>query len=759
MLTEQILSSKPDWQPLSVIAEEDQDRKCRQCEGRFSDPMKNIDMSKAPTEFELEVSADDSAVTETHMIFIGNVAARQGYREIRADRISADRLQETAIAQGSVEMREPGVLLVGDQINFDGRSQSLSVKDAEFILHERHMTGAAEQLTRNEGGTISIENGAMTFCAPTNPTWTLQTKNLNIEPESGSGEAWGARLEVSGFPILYLPWIRFPIDSRRKTGLLFPDVGSDTRGGIDITSPIYFNLAPNYDALYSPRYIQERGLLHQGTFRLLDPRLGYWELYGGWLDNDDKYKNGISGDGSSRWLTGVDHRAQFGSHWTTQIRYTRVSDSEYIKDLENNSLSAQRQTALQQMGRISWLGKNWLFELEAEQFQSIAPDISEQYKKLPQLTARFIGNKTILGFEPIFHSQLSRFDSDLPRVTGDRLFTEVGLTKSMRRAAGFFIPTAKYRFLSYNLDPVAQIRDTSLNADSLTVSLDGGLIFERRSKLMGSLVTQTLEPRLHYLYSNADDQSNLPTFDTAHLTFNYGQLYRDTRFSGYDRLDDAHQISLGVTTRFFDNETGEEKLNASLGQIFYFEDREVRLIPDDSVLSQPTSPLAAELNWHLEKTWLLRIQALYDPNENEFDAASTQITYRKDDSTVLSVGYTLRKPPSARLKQPITEQANISAYIPIDNHWSLFGATKYSLEGSTSVENMLGVEYDNCCWRVRALYMRYIDTQLGEIFDFADPNLDRENAFQIQIELKGMGGLGGRVDRLLEDMIRGFNEN
>ena len=297
----------------------------------------------------------------------------------------------------------------------------------------------------------------------------------------------------------------------------------------------------------------------------------------------------------------------------------------------------------------------------------------------------------------------------------------------------------------------------SLSVDSLTLSLDGGLIFERRTKMMGSPITQTLEPRLRYLYSNADNQNNFPTFDSADLTFNYNQLYRDTRFSGYDRLDDIHQISLGVTTRFFEEETGEEKLNASLGQIFYFDDREVRLRPNDGVASEATSPIAAELNWHLEKAWQIRMQMLYDPSDNEFDSAYTQITYRKDDSAVLSAGYALRKPSSSRLQQPVAEQANISAYIPIDSHWSLFGAIEYSLEGSTPVEDMFGFEYDDCCWRFRALYMRYIDTQLGDIIDFADPNLDRENAFQIQIELKGMGGLGGRVDRLLEDMIRGFN--
>ena len=271
-------------------------------------------------------------------------------------------------------------------------------------------------------------------------------------------------------------------------------------------------------------------------------------------------------------------------------------------------------------------------------------------------------------------------------------------------------------------------------------------------------MTQTLEPRLYYLYSQYEEQIFQPDFDTAELTFSYGQLFRDTRFSGNDRLDDANQLSVGVTSRYFDNETGEEKLSASLGQIYYFRDREVRLNAFDPVLAENTSPLAGEFSWSPNPQWQLRASALYDTNDNTFDAASAQATYFPWSGAVLSAGYTLREPPPSLLERPVTEQANVSAYAPITDHWSVFGALEYSLEGSTAVEDMVGFEYDNCCWRLRVLYMRYIDTARGEIPNFSDPNLNRENAIQVQFLLKGMGGFGGRVDNLLKDMIRGFSD-
>ena len=280
---------------------------------------------------------------------------------------------------------------------------------------------------------------------------------------------------------------------------------------------------------------------------------------------------------ADRWLFNTEHKGQFGSAWRTKIAYTRVSDPEYIRDIENNRLSAQRRTALQQLGRVDWLGEDWQVRVDVEKFQSLADDIRNDYQKLPQITARWRGAQNWMGVEPILLTQLSHFESDSVRVTGERLYMEAGLTMPNRWTYGFLTPTVKYRSVSYELDDFPLIEDHSPDAGSLMASLDGGLIFERQTTLVGSKVTQTLEPRAYYLYSEYEEQSGQPDFDSAELTFSYDQLYRDTRFSGHDRIDDANQLALGVTSRFIDNASGRETLRASVGQIFYFRDREVRL--------------------------------------------------------------------------------------------------------------------------------------------------------------------------------------
>lgn len=748
----------PDWQPLAVVPVGEVDLRCRQCQGKFIDPLGSIDSGVPAAEADLEVSADDSEVTESTLFFSGNVRVQQGNRFMTAHEVQIDRQSEAAVASGQVTLREPGIVLTGSEIRYDSVSERADLTDAQYVLHTRQLSGTAEALTRQANGDIEITEGAMTFCAPDDPSWVLHASAIEIDPDLGEGQAWGAKLRVAGVPVLYLPWVRFPVDSRRKTGLLFPDLGSDSRGGIDITQPIYFNLAPNYDALYRPRYIEERGLLHQAQGRWLSESVGYWDVSGGWIGDDSKYQDDNPKTDSDRWLIHTEHKGQFGAAWRTKINFSRVSDPEYVRDIENNRLSAQRQTALQQLGRVDWLGESWQVRVDVEQFQSLADDIRNDYQKMPQITASYKGRQEWQGVQPIFTTQLSHFESDSVRVTGQRLYTEAGLTLPKRWVSGFLTPTVKYRSVSYELDDFPLLEETSPNAAALMASLDGGLIFERQTTVGGASMTQTLEPRAYYLYSGYEQQTVHPDFDSAELTFSFNQLYRDTRFSGHDRIDDANQLSLGVTTRFINNDTGDETLSASVGQIYYFRDRKVRLNQFDPDLDEHTSAIAAEVTWSPSPQWQVRSSLLYDTNQNTFDAAYAQASYRPATHTIFNVGYTLREPPPSLVDRPVTEQATASLYYPINDTWSVFGAYEYSLEASEVVESMAGFEYDDCCWRVRLLYMRYVDTLVGDVVDFRDPNLERESSFQIQVVLKGMGGFGGRVDELLTDMIRGFTK-
>ena len=753
-IEEERIQARLNWVPLALVKTEDRDERCLKCRGRYEDPLADADRSTPPNQSDLEVSAGDSDITDDTLYFSDDVTVSQGYRTLKAQEVIIDRVEQTVSAEGPIEVREPGIVMYGDRITYDSLSERASLSDAEFVMYEEQLYGIAERVTRDANGSLEIEDGQLTFCAPTDPSWLVTAETLRVDPTTNTGEAWGARIDIKGVPVVYLPWVQFPLNDRRKTGLLFPDISSDTRGGLDITAPIYLNLAPNYDATYSPRLIQDRGLVHQLNTRFLGKRTGFWDVSGTYLRDDDL---DASDSDNNRWLVNVQQSSDPSARLRTSIDFTKVSDNEYLRDLENNTLSAQRQTALLQRARVDWLADSWLFGLEAQQFQSIAEDLTDNYRRLPQISAVWRGDAKIGPLEPLLKLQAANFDTELEKVKGQRVYQEVGVTLPLTRDYGFLNSSLMHRSIQYRLKAPDNNQTRSESVSSWLGRIEGGLEFERSTELFGLPFTQTLEPRFQYLYASYDDHAGIPDFDSAELTFSYRQLFRNTRFSGYDRLADANQLSVGLTSRLIDTATGKERVSASFGQVINFRDQRVRLKESDAALTDEGSALAFALNVRTSERWSIHSNLLFDSYEEKLDAANIRVGFRPSKDAIINLGYTLREPPASFAARPVTEQINTSAYMPINDNWSAFGAVRYSLEIGSSVEDMIGVEYDGCCWRVRLIYMSYLDALRDVDVFIPEPELTRDRAFQFQFVLKGLGGFGNRVDNLMQDMIRGFN--
>ncbi|MEP1472093.1 MAG: LPS-assembly protein LptD [Halieaceae bacterium] len=749
-----------DWVKTRYVPEYLRDRQCVNCGGRYIDPLADVPTDVTPEESDIKATANSTEMQGNTVLLKGGVEVQQGYRQLRGNEATLNQDDRSGRLSGDIVVREPGVLLKGDEAEFFSKTGEATLQNSRFILHDQHIRGTALQLNRDEYGLIHIHEGNISYCAPGEHDWAIRADSMELDLEEGLGTAKGARLDVAGVPIFYSPWLRFPLDDRRRTGFLWPDIGSDTRGGLDISAPVYFNLAPNYDALYAPRFIDERGVNHELELRYLNPLIGYWSVGGAFLDNDDRYERELPEERNhDRWLGVVEHNGLFDQRWRTQVDYSKASDADYLKDLDTSSLNSKRQANLLQLGSIDYLGDKWIVDLDVQQFQSLADDIRDDYKKLPQLTAAYRGDRLPFDFDPIVLAQYSNFDSDDElRVTGERVYAEVGTTYPMLWQQGFFTPTAKYRYLEYDLDDQLIFEDETPSAGAALLSLDGGLFFERQTMLAGRNLLQTLEPRVYYLYSENEDQTEQPSFDSAELTFSYNQLFRETRFSGRDRLDDANQVSLGITTRFISEETGVEQFSASLGQIFYLEDREVRLNPIAPPLEQSGSEVAGELNFFPNERTSLRTSLQYDPYSGNMSSGNLLLNYNRGDGGVYNLGYSFRRSPIFGDLLPPTEQAHISAYVPLGSRWSAFFAWNYSVEEQESVEDMIGIEYDTCCWKFRLLHLRYFDTIPGQDPSLSIANLEREHSTQFQIVLKGMGGFGNRVEGLLDDLIRGFEE-
>ncbi len=746
-----------DWVPIDAVAPQERDRQCISCGGQYVDPLAGEDTSTPPEDSQISARANNGQVQDDEIILDGGAEAIQGYRHMSGDKVLIDREQESATITGNVTLREPGVLLLGNSATIYSQTGEATVTDGSYLFHQEHMRGTADLLERDAEGLIHIHGGNFSYCAPGEEDWAIRADTIELDLDEGLARARGARIDVEGIPVFYTPWLRFPLDDRRRTGFLWPDFGNDSTGGLDITVPFYINLAPNYDALYSPRFIEERGLNHELKVRYLNPIIGHWTLGGAYMSNDDKYED----QSHDRWLGVVRQNGLLQQRWRSRIDYSKASDVDYLKDLEVSSLDAQRKTSLLQLGSLDYLGDRWLVNLEVQEFQSLADDINDDYKKLPQFGAQYRGSRTPFKLEPVFLAQYSNFDTDENRVTGQRLYGEAGLTYPMLWSYGFLTPTVKYRQLSYDLSDGEFFTDDSPSASAPLASVDGGLYFDRNTSFGDKSLLQTLEPRLYYLYSDYEDQVDQPDFDSAELTFTYYQLFRETRFSGRDRLDDANQVSVGLTTRFIDNENGHNLLSASVGQIFYFRDRKVRLLAVTPPLDESGSQIAGELNFTPNDKIGLRTSLIYDPYSGNMNSGHFQSSYKADNGSIFNLGYSYRRPFTTIdtvSNRASTEEASVSTYLPVNNKWSVFAAMNYSLEANTSVEDMVGIEYDSCCWTMRLMHLRYYNNVSGQFNDFNDPDLERENTTQFQFILKGMGGYGDQITDIMEDMIRGFEE-
>lgn len=725
------------------------------CGGAYIDPLAGVDTSVDPSQMDIEASASQSEFQDNLVRLSGGVQAQQGYRQLRAEEAEFDRDKQLGSLHGNVELREPGLLMRGatGSINTDTGEAQLTA--SQFVFHELHTHGGADLARRRSDKIIELDDAYYSYCPPLQDQWMLYAGNVELDFEEGTGTARDAKIELGGVPVLYTPYFRFPLDDRRKSGFLWPEIGNDSNGGADVAAPYYFNLAPNYDATLTPRYINERGLLTELETRYLGENAGYWEVAGAWIGGDDEYQADFPQEDGDRWLAAIDQRGLFQQRWRTEIDFTNVSDDYYFSDLGTTSLQVAQSSHLAQLGRVNYLGDDWQAELRVEEFKTIARDIdTDAYSKLPQLSLQRSAIEQDFSPNLLLKSDYTYFDHDT-ETTGHRLYNAVGVSYPMNWIWGYLKPAAKYRQINYDLDESVyfdQQFEDNPDVGAPLIKLDGGLYFERDT----SWGLQTLEPRLYYLWADYEEQLGLPDFDTSELTFAYSQLFRETRFSGKDRLDDANQVSVGLTSRFIDPASGREKLTASIGQIYYFDDRRVNVGAATETDFEGSSAIAAEFNVSPLEELEFRSSWLWNTDENELDQSYLQMGYRGPNQLIVNLGYSYRRYRGNDPDISDIDQVDFSSYLPVNQEWSLFLRSLYDLGESERVNDMAGIEYNNCCWRVRLVYQRFLDQKKGVNVNSL---VEYENAAYLQFQLKGLGGIGTRVSSMLEEFIRGYKDS
>jgi len=677
----------------------------------------------------IELSSDGALLElDGDAALVGDVELRQGKRRLSAEDVQYDAATRRFHIDGAIRYSD-GTLEVSGRSGSYQPSGGAEIAAGSFALPERPARGAADSIRIGLDGKAQLQNVWFSTCPEEQPDWRIRASEIELDTRTRNGTGRNAAVEFLGVPILYLPYISFPLGDQRKSGFLFPNIGYNTRAGVEFSLPYYFNLAPNYDLLLKPTLYGRRGLDIEGRFRYLTSR-NNGEVQVNYLPNDS-----LKGDGRN-WLQ-VTHRTQLAAGWQVDLNAQSVSDAEYFEDFAVGSEGTST-AFLQRVAQISYVDDHWRFRGEFQQYQTIdsaLSDIDRPYARLPALTLEAELPTGSLPFNAAVYSELVNFDRD-HGVTGWRLdlAPRVGLDW---QGTGYYLkPSAGWRYTRYELDNTGPLQASSPQRSLPFAAFDAGVLLERNPAAGRQRIT--LEPRLLYLWTPYRDQDELPIFDTAVPDLDFVQLFRTERYVGKDRVADANQISLGTTARFYDRSSGRQNVSATVGQTFYFRTPRIRLA-DESARTRNESDLFAEVAVNMLRNWNVNMALQWNTAETRQERSQVRLQYRPDDERALNFAY--------RYQHRRLEQGEVSGAWPISKRWNAFGRTVYDLREKSSLETFAGTEYRACCWRLRLVGRRFVSTRTGE----------RDTGIYLQLELNGLASVGSSADAFLEQAIRGYS--
>jgi len=677
----------------------------------------------------------------------GKVTGGRGEQRISADSLIYNADTDRAQVTGNVRYQRGARLFTGDSAELNLSNDTGSIESAHFWLSDRHLRGEAQALHLLGPTETRLERVSFTTCDEGAEAWRLTASELRLDTAANEGIARHARLEFMSVPIFYFPYLSFPLQGR-KSGLLTPSVSEGTVTGTELRLPYYWNIAPAQDATFTPRFMSRRGVLLESEYRYLGEN-SEGQLTLAHLPGDRVF-------GRDRSSLNYRHRGRPAAGWRTEVDYRYASDSDYLKNF-GGQLSSTSATHLERRADIAYRGETWQANLLLQAYQTLDPSLpaaTRPYQRLPQL--RFSRDDDgPAGSTWDLRAEAVRFDR-AEGVVGNRYDMQVGFGWPQRWAAGFLRPRLALRHTLYQLQQSEAGRDARPVRSLPLFSLDSGLLFERalndrKGANDTALATQTLEPRLFYLYVPRRQQSNLivdetgtqRVFDSSLPLFGVGQLFRENRFSGVDRVADANQISAALTTRFLDGR-GRERFSASAGRILYFQNREVTL-PGQAVETSRTSDWVAELKANWNSQFSARASVQWDSARRDLNRGVAQLRYLKNKRRVLRLAYRFdrERPGFVGIKQ-----ADLAFMWPLTPRWQVVGRWLRDVQGHTTLETLSGLEYQSCCWALRLVQRRYRVNAVDEEFS---------SSIWFQLELKGLTSVGRQVEKLLaRDILADF---
>lgn len=766
------------------------------------------DMCPAPPKYQAplasDIAADDHRIhidsddavfdAEGNAVLNGRVKVRQDERSVTSDSVTYDEKTGRVAVKGSVDFEDPKLRVYSTSGSYE-ISGAAKFDQANFQLMDRNGRGYAKNIDVLADGKMKLSQVRYTSCPVGNQDWMLQASSINLDTKEQEGVAYNVTMRFKDVPIFYTPYISFPLGAERKSGLLFPSFGHSGSNGFELEVPYYFNLAPNYDLTLTPGVLSARGVQLAEQFRYLSTS-SHGHIDATFLPNDTQ-------EHADRNYIRFAHVTDFRTGMRFDTDIASVSDSRYFEDFAVGS-DQTSVTFLERRADILYYDDAWRIRGQLQNFQTIditVPANERPYSRVPRIQANALWPLTNTHLELALDSEAVNFLREVGP-TGVRFNVAPEIRWSSRGSGYFFEPAVGYDFTQYDLKNAAIGTSSTPTRKLPFARVDAGLIFERDAGSQGQR-TQTLEPRVVYSFVPYRNQDLLPVFDTGLPDLNLTELFRTNRYVGKDRIGDANQVALALTTRLFDHVSGAQYMSATLGQIRYFSIPRVGLpgvtatdssglslvtlpgvnplaMPGQALVNSrgqilmsspgqyvsglpyralaatgvgtaatdfPASDLVAEIGVTAYKHFSFNFDYLWNPYTSQTDKSQVSLQYRPDPSRVVNIGYRFQQ--NVLNQQAILKQWDGSFAWPIADHWNTVGRWVYSLQDHQTIEQMAGFEYKSCCWKIQVVQRRYVRVTNNT------PGLDTSIA--LQLELTGLSSVGKPANTFLEREIRGYS--
>ncbi|WDD99571.1 LPS-assembly protein LptD [Thalassomonas actiniarum] len=689
----------------------------------------------------IKIVADHTSLLRNQVAkFTGDVTLINEEHRIKADELEVNRQSESFNAKGNIHFQNNMVNVFANALDASDETQSTQLTKTSYQLVNSPGKGEAGAIIVNKDGELSMIDSTYTACLGEVPDWQIKAAAINLSVEENYVEAYHARLKLFGVPVFYLPYFNYPVTNERKSGLLEPQFSSSGSSGVEVAMPFYWNIAENLDATITPRYMSKRGMQLLTEFRYLaDLQSGKINLE--YLNKDDE----LNANNDPRYLARYQHSGTFSDRFRAYIDYTTISDDNYLVDIGSEEYKAN-DAYLYQVGELSYFGENWQTTFKLQDFEVLG-NHQHSYKTLPQIEIASQQPLPLLNGQFEVYSELTRFETpNKAQPKANRYHVEAGFNFPLTSPAWFLNSELKVLQTYYQQEDIAESDDfeETVSRTLPKIRFHGGINFDRDLQAFGKGLTQTFEPQLQYLYIPDKDQSDIAVYDTARLQDDYNGLFRDRRYSGLDRIAHANQVSWGVTSRIL-SRSHQELFRASLGGIVYLNDS--NFAADDTLgISANKSALAADLFYRINHQWQLSGDIQYNTTTNVTDKSQVNLDYQFNENQLIQLNHRY----SRNVSDSTLEQISLLGSTSIDKNWTFVGRITQDLQQNRSIESYAGLEYESCCWRVRFIYQRQINTNIDEQ-DFINENRDEFNSgFMIKFQ-KGFGGQDSTVGR--QDMF------